>query len=95
MAASIKIGQRLSCLCAGHKRYLDGYVSSELVITIFLDLTIFSRSGTRSGKIVIETAPKGRFENERDVLKHFRNRPRIRQLLDETRDPSITCPSIP
>lgn len=46
-----------------------------------------SKNGTQSKKVVIKTAPKERFENERDVLKHFRNRPHIRQLLDEIKDP--------
>jgi casein kinase II subunit alpha len=48
---------------------------------------MFRKIGARSGKVIIKTATKERFENERDVLRHFRNRPHIRQLVDETRDP--------
>jgi len=40
------------------------------------------------GKVIIKSAPKYRLDNERDVLKHFHARPGIRQLLDETQDPS-------
>ncbi|KAG4434852.1 hypothetical protein IFR05_009646 [Cadophora sp. M221] len=35
----------------------------------------------------MKTAPQHRLANERDVLRHFRARPGIRQLLDETQDP--------
>lgn len=37
--------------------------------------------------MIIKAAPKPRLDNERNVLQHFRGRPGIRQLLDETRDP--------
>jgi len=56
-------------------------------MTIFLDLIIFSKNGIQFEKVVIKTAPKERFENERDLLKRFCNCPHTRQLLDETRDP--------
>ncbi|KAF8861186.1 kinase-like protein [Acephala macrosclerotiorum] len=77
MAASIKIGQRL-----------EGKLGSYLISAqVAKDIWTAIKSGTQSGKVVIKTAPKERFENERDVLKHFRNRLHIRQLLDETKDP--------
>jgi casein kinase II subunit alpha len=37
--------------------------------------------------VIIKAAPKPRLDNERHVLQHFRGRPGIRQLLDQTRDP--------
>lgn len=37
--------------------------------------------------MIIKTAPKARFENERDVLRRLRSQSHIRQLLDETQDP--------
>lgn len=45
------------------------------------------KRNSQAGKVIIKTAPQGRLENERDVLKHFFNRLYIRQLLDETEDP--------
>lgn len=36
---------------------------------------------------MVKTAPQGRLENERDVLRQFRTCPHIRQLVDETIDP--------
>jgi hypothetical protein len=54
----------------------------------FANLIILRKiGGTQSGHVVIKTAPKERFKNEWDVLKHFRNCLHIRQLLDETKDP--------
>jgi casein kinase II subunit alpha len=46
-----------------------------------------SRSSSRAGKVVIKTAPKDRLDNERRILKHFQDRPCIRQMLDEIQDP--------
>jgi len=37
--------------------------------------------------VVIKTALKYPFENEREVLKHFQGYPHIRQLIDEIQDP--------
>ena len=45
------------------------------------------KSNPQAGKVIIKTAPQGRLENERDVLKHFSACPYIRQLIDETKTP--------
>lgn len=44
-------------------------------------------SNPKAGKVIVKTAPQGRLENERDVLKHSRFCPHIRQVLDETKSP--------
>ncbi|TVY36486.1 Casein kinase II subunit alpha [Lachnellula subtilissima] len=53
----------------------------------FTHLIDARKSNSQVGKFIIKTAPQGCLENERDVLKHFRTRPYIRQLLDETETP--------
>ena len=45
-------------------------------------------SNPQTEKVVIKTAPTERFENERNVLKHFQGRPYIRQMLDEINNPA-------
>ncbi|TVY88570.1 Dual specificity protein kinase [Lachnellula willkommii] len=77
MAASIKIGQRL-----------EGKVGSYFVSAqVAKDIWTATKSNSQAGKVIIKTAPQGRLENERDVLKHFHTRPCIRQMLDETESP--------
>ena len=44
-------------------------------------------SGTNNGKVIVKTAPQYRLDNEREVLRYFRGRPYIRQLVDEIQDP--------
>ncbi len=53
----------------------------------FLYLITARKSNSQSTKVIIKTAPQVRLENERDVLKHFRTSPYIRQVLDETKNP--------
>jgi casein kinase II subunit alpha len=53
----------------------------------FTFLITTRKSNSQAEKVIIKTAPQGRLKNERDVLKHFRTRPYIRQMLDETENP--------
>lgn len=53
----------------------------------FTYLITARKSNSQAGKVIIKTAPQGRLENERDVLKHFRTCPYIRQVLDEIKNP--------
>jgi casein kinase II subunit alpha len=53
----------------------------------FIYLITARKSNSQAGKVIIKTAPQGRLENERDVLKHFRTCPYMRQVLDETKKP--------
>ncbi|RDL39554.1 uncharacterized protein BP5553_03894 [Venustampulla echinocandica] len=61
MAASLKIGQQL-------EEKVGSYIVSVQVWTA-------AKSNSQAGKVIIKTAPQGRLENERDVLKRFRNCP--------------------
>ena len=53
----------------------------------FTYLITARKSNSQAGKVIVKTAPQGRLENERDVLRNFRTSPNIRQLLDETKNP--------
>ncbi|TVY22366.1 Calcium/calmodulin-dependent protein kinase [Lachnellula hyalina] len=73
MAASIKIGQRL-----------EGKVGSYFVSAqVARDTWTATKSNSQAGKVIIKTAPQGRLENERDILKNFRNCLYIRQALHD------------
>ncbi|KAH8753663.1 kinase-like domain-containing protein [Hyaloscypha finlandica] len=79
MVAGVRIGQRL-----------EGKVGSCFVSTqVAKDIWTATKSNSQAGKVIVivKTAPQGRLENERDVLKHFRTCPYIRQVLDETKTP--------
>jgi casein kinase II subunit alpha len=52
-----------------------------------LILTDFRKLDDPKKKFIIKTAPQSRLENERDLLKHYRDNKHIRQLADETKDP--------
>src|ERR1700710_1287019 len=78
---------KLFCLYAGRERHLDCHVRSTLPNSTFTYLIIARKSNSQAGKVIIKTAPQGRLENERNVLKYICNCPYIRQVLDETKDP--------
>ncbi|KAK0118521.1 hypothetical protein ONS96_011618 [Cadophora gregata f. sp. sojae] len=75
MAACINIGQRL-----------EGKLGSYLV-SAQIAKDIWTATNSQAVKFIIKTAPQGRLDNERDVSKHFRSCPYIRQVLDETKNP--------
>jgi len=62
-------------------------VRSSSPNSTFTYLITARKSNSQAGKVIVKTAPQGRVENERDVLKHFRTCPYIRQVLDETKKP--------
>ncbi|KAH8751781.1 kinase-like domain-containing protein [Hyaloscypha sp. PMI_1271] len=77
MVAGVRIGQQL-----------EGKVGSYFVSAqVAKDIWTATKSNSQAGKVIVKTAPQGRLENERDVLKHFRTCPYIRQVLDETKKP--------
>ncbi|PMD33419.1 hypothetical protein L207DRAFT_639533, partial [Hyaloscypha variabilis F] len=78
---------KLFCLCARRERHLNCHVRSTSPNSTFTYLFTARKSNSQAGKVIIKTAPQRRLENERDVLKHFRNCPYIRQVLDETKNP--------
>jgi serine/threonine protein kinase len=53
----------------------------------FTYLITARKYNSQAGKVIVKTAPQERLENERDVLKHFRACPYVRQVLDETKNP--------
>ncbi|TVY56267.1 Serine/threonine-protein kinase US3-like [Lachnellula cervina] len=87
MAASIKIGQRLEGKVGSY--FVSAQVAKDIwtATSTFTWLTTARKSNSQDGKFIIKTAPQGRLENERDVLRHLRTRPCIRQMLDETESP--------
>lgn len=45
-------------------------------------------SGARCSRdFIVKTAPPGRLQNERDMLRRFHGHPSIRQLVDEIAEP--------
>ena len=79
-------GKHLRPLETTSQRYLD----CQVYIAPPIDCSPSHLTRYRSSnldKVIINSAPKYRLDNERDVLKHFHARPGIRQLLDETQDP--------
>ncbi|EPE35592.1 Protein kinase-like (PK-like) [Glarea lozoyensis ATCC 20868] len=75
--SSIKIGQRL-------KGKLGSYLISDQVAKHIWRAT---KTDEPTRNFVINTAPQSRLENERDILKHYRDNKYVRQLADETKDP--------
>ena len=68
--------------------YFGHIVYSPQLATLATNcLTTSRHSNPQIGKVVIKNGPTERFENERNVLKHFQGQPYIRQMLDETKDP--------
>ncbi|EPE36450.1 Protein kinase-like (PK-like) [Glarea lozoyensis ATCC 20868] len=77
MAAAIKIGQRL-----------EGKIGTYLVGAQIVKDVWTATSGTiQAGKFIVKTAPQGRLENERQILKRFHGHASIRQLIDEVMHP--------
>ncbi|KAL3421966.1 serine/threonine protein kinase [Phlyctema vagabunda] len=76
MATGVKIGQRL-----------EGRLGTYLV-SAQMAKNIWTATNSQAEKFVIKTASSPRFERERHALTHFRGRPCLRQMLDETREPA-------
>lgn len=55
--------------------------------TVFTYIITARERNSQAGKVIVKTAPQERLENEQDILKHFRSRQYIRQVLDEIEDP--------
>ncbi|KAI9729161.1 MAG: hypothetical protein M1834_007068 [Cirrosporium novae-zelandiae] len=75
MLPVLKIGQRI-------EGNLGAYIISNQ-----LHKYIWSATGPNADKFIIKLAPKHLLDNERNVLRHFRGRLGIRQLLDEIQEP--------
>lgn len=66
---------------------MDRHVRSTESNPTLTSLIPARKSSSQAGKVIVKTVPLGRFANERDVLKHFRDCTCIRQVLDETKNP--------
>ncbi|TVY87509.1 Serine/threonine-protein kinase [Lachnellula willkommii] len=71
MATGIKIGQRLEGKLGSY------FISAQIA------KNVWTATSSQTEKVVVKTALAERFENERRILTHFRDRPCIRQMIDE------------
>ncbi|KAL9121403.1 MAG: hypothetical protein Q9187_002042 [Circinaria calcarea] len=75
MTSKLSIGQNL-------QGKLGTYRISEK-----LHREVWTAVGIGNKTVIVKTAPQHRLNNEREVLKTFRGKPYIRQLVDEIQDP--------
>jgi hypothetical protein len=82
--SEVTLSQRKSRIMSGSERESD---SLYLLTNPILISNHLMNSNSQNQNVIIKTAPKFYFENERNVLRHFQGRPHIRRILNKTHDP--------